>query len=95
MCGWAKVLRVRTKLWLQSQEGDKARISQNDGVEEGGKKGGMRIKERKAAGTRGSRVGEGTGGWMPPIVRMMFLDKCARLRTISFKTASRLSTTLH
>lgn len=77
MCGWAKVLRVQTKPWLQSQEGDKARISQDDGVKEGGRKGGMRIKERKAAGTRGGRGGGA------PIVMMMFLDKCARLRTIS------------
>lgn len=51
------MLRVQTKPWLQSQEGDKARISQDDGVKEGGKKGGMRIKERKAARTRGSGRG--------------------------------------
>lgn len=27
------------KTWLQSQEGDKARISQDDGVKEGGREG--------------------------------------------------------
>lgn len=73
------------KTWLQSQEGDKARISQDDGVKEGGREGGMRIKERKAAGTRGG---------MPPIVMMMFLNKCAMLRRISIKTASRVFITL-
>lgn len=34
------MLRVQTKPWLQSQEGDKARISQDDGVKEGGSEGG-------------------------------------------------------
>lgn len=46
----------------------------------------MRIKERKAAGTRGG---------MPTIVMKMFLDKCARIRTIGNETASRLAITLH
>lgn len=45
----------------------------------------MRIKERKAAGTRGG---------MSPIVMMMSLDKCAMLRRISIKTASRVFITL-